>query len=46
MSVYISTGRGDAEQACDCWLGWQLIGILSGCMVASAGLSWGRDKVR
>ena len=43
MSVYISTGLGDAEQAYDCWLGWQLIGILSGCMVASAGLSWGRE---
>jgi len=46
MLVYISTGRGDAEQAYGCWLGWQLIGGLSGCMVASAGLSWGRDKVR
>jgi hypothetical protein len=43
MSGYISTGRGDANYMCDCWLRWgpyrDLIGLHGGCRGAGEG-SW------
>lgn len=43
MSGYISTGRGDTNYMCDCWLRWgpyrDLIGLHGGCRGAGEG-SW------